>query len=177
MRRSGTALILVLVGTVPTLAAELPSRKPGLWEIKMGIENRNAAGPTMRQCIDTATDQAMQSSAGVIAQQTCTKPNVQRTATGITIDLTCTVGGKTVTKHAVVTGSFDSAYTMTVATQGEGAPAGGTTMTMSAQWLGPCAADQKPGDMIMANGMKMNIIEMRRRGGVPGAAGAPFPPR
>jgi hypothetical protein len=36
-------------------------------------------------------------------------------------------------------------------------------MTMAAKWLGPCAADQKPGDMIMGNGMKMNILEMQKR--------------
>jgi hypothetical protein len=177
MGRSATALILVLLGTGSTLAAELPSRKPGLWEMKMNVESRGGAGPTMRQCIDAATDQAMQSSAGALAQMTCAKRDVQRTANGITIDSTCTIGGKTATTHAVVTGSFDSAYTMTVTTQGEGAPAGTRTMTMSAQWLGPCAADQKPGDMIMANGMKMNIIEMQRRGGVPGVPGAPLPPR
>jgi hypothetical protein len=177
MGRSGSALIVFLIGAVPTLAAELPSRKPGLWEMKMNVESRGAAGPTMRQCIDAATDQAMQSSAGALAQMTCAKRDVQRTANGITIDSTCTVGGKAVTTHAVVTGSFDSAYTMTVTSQGEGAPAGTRTMTMSAQWLGPCAADQKPGDMIMANGMKMNIIEMQRRGGVPGAPSAPLPQR
>ena len=177
------AVILVLIGTAPTLAAELPSRKPGLWEIKIGIENRNAAGPTMRQCIDAATDQAMQSSADQIAQQTCAKRDVQRTANVIIIDSTCTVAGKTATSHAVVTGSFDSSYTMTVTSKGEGLPGGGTTMTVSAQWLGACAADQKPGDMIMANGMKMNIIEMQRRGGqpapggIPGIPNAPIPPR
>jgi hypothetical protein len=176
MTRSGAAFILVLIGAVPAFAAELPSRKPGLWEIKIGFENRNAAGPTMRQCIDAATDQAMQSNAGPIAQATCAKRDVQRTATGITIDSTCTVAGKTANSHAVVTGSFDSAYTMTVTSQGEGLPGGGTTMTVSAQWLGPCAADQKPGDMIMANGLKMNIIEMQRRGGLPGAPGIPGTP-
>ena len=180
MGRSGSALILVLVGVGPTLAAELPSRKPGLWEIKMGIENRNAAGPTMRQCIDAATDRAMQSSGGAFAQAACPKRDVQRTATGITIDSTCTLGGKPATSHAVVTGSFDSAYTMTVTSKGEALQGGGTTVTYSAQWLGPCAADQKPGDMIMANGTKMNIIEMQRRGGESGAfgtLGVPFPPR
>ena len=180
MARLAAAVILVLLGAAPTLAAELPSRKPGLWEIKIGIENRNAAGPTMRQCIDAATDQAMQSNAGPIAQQTCAKRDVQRTPNGITIDSTCTVAGKTATSHAVVVGSFDSGYTMTVTSQGEGLPGGGTTMTVSAQWLGPCAADQKPGDMIMSNGMKMNIIEMQRRGGppaTPGTLNAPIPPR
>ena len=37
------------------------------------------------------------------------------------------------------------------------------TMTMDAKWLGPCAADQKPGDMIMSNGMKINIPETEKR--------------
>jgi hypothetical protein len=180
MARSGTTFIFVLIGALPALAAELPSRKPGLWEIKIGIDNRNAAGTTMRQCIDAATDHAMQSSAGPLAQTACPKLDMQRTSNGITIDSTCTFAGKTTTVHAVITGSFDSSYTMTVTTQGEGLPGGGTTRTTSAQWLGPCAADQKPGDMIMSNGMKMNIIEMQRRGGQPGAPAAPnapFPPR
>jgi hypothetical protein len=38
-------------------------------------------------------------------------------------------------------------------------------MTIEATWLGPCKADQKPGDMVMANGMKMNIRDMP--GGMP----------
>ena len=70
----------------------------------------------------------------------------------------------------IVTGSFDSAYTMTVTSQSEAAPNYNMTMTMAAKWLGPCAADQKPGDMIMGNGLKMNILEMQKRGlsqGVP----------
>jgi hypothetical protein len=41
-------------------------------------------------------------------------------------------------------------------------------MTVEAKWLGACTADQKPGDMIMGNGMKMNINDMAK-GAVPGA--------
>ena len=167
-------------GTVamPALAAELPSRKAGLWEIKTSLEGRGGRVPAIQQCIDTATDRMMQSSAGAFAQGACSKREVQRSGDTITIDSTCTLGGKTATAHTVITGSFDSAYTMTVTSQGEGVPGGGNTMTVSAQWLGPCAADQKPGDMIMSNGMKMNIIEMQRRGGQP-APGTPgtIPPR
>ncbi len=62
-----------------------------------------------------------------------------------------------------MTGSFDSAYTMTVTSESESIPGGKMTMTMAAKWLGPCTADQKPGDMIMGNGMKMNILEMQKR--------------
>jgi hypothetical protein len=42
-------------------------------------------------------------------------------------------------------------------------------MTMAAKWLGPCTADQKPGDMIMGNGTKINILDMKKRGAQPGA--------
>ena len=41
-----------------------------------------------------------------------------------------------------------------------------THMTIEAKWLGPCKADQKPGDIVMANGMKMNVLEMPAMPGV-----------
>ena len=163
MGRFGAFSIVVLLGAMPALAAEMPSRKAGLWEVTMSFENRNVPGQTIQQCIDAATDQMMQSSAGPFAQQACSRRDVQRSATGITIDSTCTIGGKSATLHSEVTGSFDSAYTMKVTLQSEGMPGGKMTMTMAAKWLGPCAADQKPGDMIVGNGMKMNILDMQKR--------------
>jgi hypothetical protein len=41
-------------------------------------------------------------------------------------------------------------------------------MTLTAKWLGLCAADQGPGDMITPKGMKANILNLQKRG-VPGA--------
>jgi hypothetical protein len=40
---------------------------------------------------------------------------------------------------------------------------------MAAKWLGPCTGDQKPGDMIMGNGMKFNVLDMQKQGGQPKA--------
>ena len=178
MRLIGAVSILVLIGVMPALAAELPSRKPGLWEVKMSFENRNVPGQTMQQCIDASTDQAMQSNMGPYSQGACSKRDIQRSANSITIDSICTFSGKTTTSHAVVTGSFDSAYTMTMTSQNESVPGGSTTMTMSAKWLGPCAANQKPGDMIMGNGMKFNVLDMQKLGTSPGMPPTPpSPPR
>ena len=42
MRHLAAALIPVLICAMPAFGAELPSRKPGLWEIKMNAENRAA---------------------------------------------------------------------------------------------------------------------------------------
>src|SRR5882724_7696333 len=60
MRFVGAVSIVVLIGTMPALAAELPSRQAGLWEVKMSFEGRNVPGQTIQQCIDAATDQMMQ---------------------------------------------------------------------------------------------------------------------
>ena len=155
--------ILSVIGVIPAWAAELPSRKPGLWEIKMEFENRSTPGQTMRQCIDASTDQMMQSNTGPYAQSDC-KRDVQKSANGFTIDSTCAGDGKTWTVHSTVTGNFDSAYTMTATIQRDSLPGGRMNMTVAAKWLGPCRTDQKPGDMIMGNGIKMNILEMQKGG-------------
>jgi hypothetical protein len=163
----GLGLGLSCVVTVS--AAELPTRKSGLWEITTVREGHNFS---IKQCVDAATDQAMQANSGPVPQRSCSKRDVERSGDTMTIDSVCTIAGKTSTHHTVIKGSFDSGYTMTLTTEGEGIPAA-RTITMTARWIGPCAADQKPGDMIMPNGTKTNLIDMQRRAGAPGAPPAP----
>lgn len=174
MRRFAAAVVVVVTCAAPALAAEMPARKAGLWEMKTnGTGGRNM---TMQQCVDAKTDQAMQAGASPTPQRDCSKRDIQKSGDTVTIDSTCTVNGRTVTNHSVITGSFDSNYTMVISTQGQGIPAG-RTVTIAAKWVGPCAADQKPGDVIMPNGMKMNMNDMQRRGGrPPGAPGGPGAP-
>jgi hypothetical protein len=168
-----TSVLVLIFFVMPALSAELPVRKPGLWEIETTLPNLKIPKQVIRQCVDAATDQMMQSRAGINSQRECSKRDLQRSAGSITIDSTCTTGGKTRTSHVVITGSFDSSYAMTVTSQSEGAPEG-RTITMAAKWIGPCAADQKPGDMIMANGMKINIMDAQKLGA---PAGVQQPPR
>ena len=162
MRRVRLALIPALIGVTVATAAELPQRKPGLWEVKMSIEGRDGTPQVIQQCIDAATDQMMLSSAGPFSPAVCPKREVQTSENAMTIDSTCKIGGKTATAHAAITGSFDSAYTMTVTAQGETLPGGEMIMTIDAKRLGPCKADQKPGDMIMSNGRTINILEAQK---------------
>jgi Protein of unknown function (DUF3617) len=167
MRFFGVTWILLMICSASAPAAELPSRKPGLWQVKTRIENSNAPEREVQQCIDAATDQITQSSAGPFAAAACPERAVQRSENSVVIDSSCTVGGKPATAHADVTGSFDSAYTMTVTAQSGGFPDGKMIMTMEGKWLGPCAADQKPGDIVMGNGVKINIPEMMKRSASP----------
>ena len=154
----GAAFGLLLAG--PAAADDAASRKPGLWEVKTSIDDRGRA-VTVQQCIDAATDQMLQSSAGPFSAPLCAGREVKTSEDGMTIDTQCTFNGKPASAHAVITGNFDSAYTMMVTAEGVDLPA--TKMTMDGKWLGACAPDQKPGDVIMANGVKVNIPELQKR--------------
>ena len=170
MRRCAALPLLVLAS--PALAIDMPARKPGLWEMKISMEGRAMAMPTVQHCIDAATDKQMNTMGGGMTAEQCSKKDVQRSGSTVTVDSICNIGGGvTATSHAVVSGDFNSGYTVKVHSKREGGqvrpgiPAE-TDMTVEAKWLGACTADQKPGDMIMGNGMKMNINEMAK-GGVP----------
>jgi hypothetical protein len=155
---TGAAFAALVVTSA--FAADAPARKPGLWEVKTTIEGQGRA-VTVQQCIDAATDQMLQSSAGPFSAPLCTGREVTKSDAGMTIDTHCNINGKAANAHAVVSGSFDSAYTMTVTAEGGVLPP--VKMTMEAKWLGACAADQKPGDVVMANGVKVNIPELQKR--------------
>jgi hypothetical protein len=172
MNRSALVFLLVLMCAAPALAApDFPTRKAGLWQITTNTPSGQAI--TMKECVDAQTDQAMQAHFASSPQRSCSKRDVQKSGDTTTIDSVCTIGGRTVTNHMIVNGSFDSGYTMTITMQTQGLPAPRTT-TMSAKWLGPCAAGQRPGDIIMPNGKTINILELQR--GMPGAPGAPMAP-
>jgi len=169
MRLVCAAMPLLLCAT-PVVAAEIPARKAGLWEMKMTLEGRAAVMPTIQHCIDAATDKQMNSMGGNPRAENCSKKDVQVSGSTVTVDSVCTIGnGATATSHAVVTGDFNAAYVVKVNSKRAGGPAvpgmpAETNMTIEAKWLGPCKADQKPGDMIMGNGMKMNINDASKMG-------------
>jgi hypothetical protein len=155
-------LIMALAVTRQVLAADLPARKPGLWEIGTTIEGRNPPTQTIKQCIDAATDQMTMSITGPFSQAVCPKRDVKSSGDSITVDSTCTVGNSTANVDAVMTGSLDSAYTMTVKSEGAGLPGGTMTISIVGTRLGDCTSEQKPGDIIFSNGRTLNILEAQK---------------
>jgi hypothetical protein len=157
----------VLLATLPALAAsavELPTRKAGLWEMKMVRTGSPLPDMTMQHCTDETTDKAMSSSFSPMSKDACSRNDIQKTATGYTTDSVCTVGGISVTSHSETSGDFNSAYAVKVTSHSQGGPSGprDTTMTVEAKWLGACKADQKPGDILMPGGRKMNVKDMEK---------------
>jgi hypothetical protein len=154
--------LLALLPAADALAVELPVRKAGLWEMKMVRTGSSVPDMTMQHCTDATTDKQMSTSFSP-GKETCAKQDIQKTAAGFVSDTVCSVAGMTITSHAEITGDFNFAYTVKSTSHSEGGPANITrdsTTTVEAKWVGACKADQKPGDIVMPGGMKMNILEL-----------------
>jgi Protein of unknown function (DUF3617) len=159
---------LCVVAGAPARALDLPARKVGLWEVKMAFEGRNLPPQVVQQCIDAATDKMMSAFGSNLSQGMCSKQDVQKVGNTLVIDSVCQIAGMTTTSHGVVSGDFNSSYTVKMTSTRTGGPAipgmpadGKSDMTIEAKWLSACKPDQKPGDMIMADGRKINIVDVQ----------------
>ncbi len=150
-------------------AVEMPVRKAGLWELKMVNSSSPLPQMTMQHCTDETTDKAMTDAASPMAKEMCSKQDLQKTATGYVSDSVCKVGAMSITSHSETTGDFNSAYSVKSTSHSEGGPSGApreTTTTIEAKWLGACKPDQKPGDIVMPGGFKMNVKDMQKLKGL-----------
>ncbi len=85
----------------PAFALDMPARKPGLWEIHSGDASGKTPAATMQQCIDAASDKAMQDCAQGMAQSlgkdACSQDVRAQNGSQITIDSVCKIGTTTAT--------------------------------------------------------------------------------
>jgi hypothetical protein len=150
-------------------AVEMPIRKAGLWEMKMLRTGSPDPDMTMQHCTDETTDKEMSTTFSPMAKESCSKNDVQKTATGYVADSVCSIGGMSMTSHSETTGDFNSAYTVKTTSHTQGGPASvppDSTMTIEAKWLGACKPGQKPGDIIMPGGIKLNVKDMEKLKGL-----------
>lgn len=158
-----------ILSAIPAAALEVPPRKPGLWEMKMTFEGRGLPPNLSQHCVDAETDKLMSAFGNASTKDMCSKMDTQKVGDTYVVDSVCKMGPSTNTTRSVITGDFNSAYTVKLSSVTSGGPNlpgarpdGKTEMTMEARWTGACKPDQKPGDIIMNNGMKMNIRDMQK---------------
>jgi hypothetical protein len=159
---------------MPAVADEIPPRKAGLWEIhtvRQEVRTRRETTigvppKAFQECIDASTDQMLLLKTGFLS--ICPTRTVQRSGDAVSIASACTIKDRTAKAetaetHTKITGRLDSAYTVfgTYAMGGDAVPTGWAEMSemTEAKWLGPCAAGQKPGDVIRDDGSKVNVLE------------------
>ncbi len=166
---TGLAFSAAALVAAPAAALDLPARKPGLWEMKMVFEGRNVPPHVSHQCVDAETDKLMSAFGNAATRDMCATMDTQKVGDTYVVDSVCKMGPSTNTSRSVVTGDFNSAYTVKLSSVTAGGPNlpgarpdGKTEMTMQARWTGACKPDQKGGDIIMGNGMKMNVRDLQK---------------
>jgi hypothetical protein len=158
-------VVLALLPVLDARAVELPVRKAGLWEMKVLRSGSPMPEMTIQHCTDETTDKEMSTGFSPMGKDVCSRQDIQKTATGYVSDTVCGVTGTSITSHTEITGDFNSAYTVKSASHSERGPTGAprdTTTTVEAKWLGACKADQKPGDIMMPGGTRMNVKDMEK---------------
>ena len=160
--------LLTLVAAAGANAEDLPVRKAGLWEMKLVRVGSALPEMTMQHCTDATTDKEMNNSVSPLAKQICSKQDVQKTATGYISDSVCSLGGGSLTSHSEIVGDFSSAYSVTTVSHADKGPANlrDSTTKIEAKWLGDCKPGQKPGDIVMPGGFKLNVKDAEKLKGL-----------
>ena len=150
-------LAILVVG--PALADDLPLRKAGLW--KMTMTESTGESVASQQCVDEASDRALQKLGQGMAGTTCSKHEIKKGGAGWTVASECTFGESKMISKGEFKGDFQTSYEGQLETTFTPAFMGQTQSksTIRGEFLGPCTAGQKPGDIIM-DGHTMNVHEL-----------------
>ncbi len=166
IQRASLIALAVLCTTSPLLAdnVQMPIRTAGLWELTTqitGVSKTVTPPMVMQQCTDESVDRQMNKMSSDAAK--CSRQEMTKSGNSYIGDSVCTIGDATVTSHIDATGDFNSAYTVktTAKSTGGNLPPDMVT-TIQAKWISACKADQKPGDIVMPGGMKMNVKDMEK---------------
>jgi hypothetical protein len=176
--RPTTTLLAVAALTAPLAVGaqtlDLPPRRAGLWEVTTTVEKpKGLPAFTTKMCLNLATDRELMDHTLKLSEGRCKTLTVKRQSQGqsFVIDTDCTVAGAATRSKIVITGDFDSAYTLRMEGTVEGVRGTGkgpqpTLMTQTATWKSADCPRMKPGDMTMPGGLKVNVKQLKALSGL-----------
>jgi hypothetical protein len=157
MRQALLLLLSLLLAVDLAQAQDAPKRKSGLWEITRTSTYTEEQPRRIQLCVDEASDNALQQLAEGMRGEACATEKVSREGDNLVVDATCRLRSSTSKTHAVISGKFDSTYTVQSKSTYNPPLAGKATghAVLVGKWTGPCPAGQRPGDEILNNGAKV----------------------
>ena len=147
--------------------ASLPVRKAGLWEVTVqahapqGMGGMRQPPQTVQQCTNVKAERVMLLSI-LPGQENCSQFKVakRKGQGGYDIAGACRVHDQRVVMNVQLRGDLQSIYSGTYRVEYPGAPMGNTgSVDFQGRWLGSCKPGQRPGDMTLPNGIKVNVVD------------------
>ena len=124
--------------------------------------------PAGKQCVDATTDQAMMKAGtdmGASMGMNCKKMESKKEGEKFIVETDCMMKNVHMVSSTVFEGDFNSEYTSTMSAKYDPPFMGQSDMNVvtKAKYEGACQAGQIPGDIILPNGMKINVNEMGKK--------------
>lgn len=155
--------IIFLLSSNIALAEELPPMKAGLWETVMTEGGRST---TTKHCMgDQASIREVLETTKSLMQGMCEQSEITKSGDSYISKFNCNMGVTKLEVASVITGDFNSEYTVTTKSTMNPPLMGnsGSSSSGTSKYQGACPSDMKPGDIIMDNGKKMNTMEMSQK--------------
>jgi hypothetical protein len=163
MRQAILLFLTLILAASFAQAQDVPKRKSGLWEVKRTTTRTEGEERIVQMCIDEASDNAFRHLAEGMRSESCKTEKVRRDGDRLLVDAVCDLGRAQVTAktQAVITGRFDSAYKIESKSTYDPPMRGKAegSAVLEARWLGACKPDQRPGDYILASGVKLRVTD------------------
>jgi len=151
----------------PAVAApplDLPPLRVGLWEATTTGPSRPEprSASVTRMCIDKQTQRHVLDQVALALPKMCSKNQYGMRGGRFVTDSSCTFGESAIEGKTETTFLRDTAYHMEVV--GRVGPIGRAAETrrtvIDARHVGACPAGMKPGDMVLPNGLTLNLVQM-----------------
>lgn len=157
--------LLALVDGTQCYANDFEWRKAGLWEVSIRKDGESVMRAVkVQQCSDAASEPDVLLSI-LPGQEHCEPLEVVRSSTGMVIKTHCEVHDIKVDSQMTMSGNFGAAYrgkfNVRYASGSVPAPQVGDVL-FEARWIGPCAPSQRPGDMVLSNGITVNVLKDKK---------------
>lgn len=153
----------------------LPARKTGLWEVTLRADDQVPKRPgqtairpqTVQQCTSAEAESTMLMSI-VPGQGDCHEVKVQRgakrTGGGYDISTVCYVHDNRADARVELRGDLQAEYRGTYEVKFAQTPMRNTGRWLfEGRWLGACKPGQRPGDMVLPNGVTVNVVDDQKR--------------
>jgi len=143
----------------------MPNIREGLWESTVDTDGSGKL-QKIKQCFgDHESVKSLFEQNKKMMQGTCGTMNVVATGNKYTSNVSCDLGISKLSIKSVVQGDFQKEYTVTSHTSFNPPMMGqkGNVTTAKASYLGDCPSGIKPGDVVMADGKKINMNEMAEK--------------
>lgn len=132
----------LLMGSSAFAGDEMPTQKPGLWQVTMTSAKMPGGSRSYKVCQDAASMAAGKASADAQLKN-CSKNSVRREGDTWITDNECTFSSMHVVSHSEMTAHGDEAFhTQVQSTYGSGKT---EVTTIDHKYLGACEAGQKAG--------------------------------